>query len=192
MTLSSILLILLHICTLQLIVVSRPTCRLQGDLVESVHNLLRDLGGQFPVHCIEYNVNITFPIPAPPASAANPRQCRQTISLVNESLREAGLIFMTHTVPVGEGGVTWNTKKIERFQELQNRLMEEASCVSTCLSFDGSGVLSPYFSNMSAVLKQPEHAACGWMSLRRDLLRFLKSALHTHTACFTWRSAQRG
>lgn len=34
-----------------------------------------------------------------------------------------------------------------------------------------------------------DSAACGWMALRRDLLRVLKSALDKNNNCFTWRHA---
>ncbi len=43
MTLSSVLLILLHVCSLQQMVVAMPTCQLEGDLVQQAHHLLRDL-----------------------------------------------------------------------------------------------------------------------------------------------------
>ncbi|XP_070780053.1 interferon phi 2 [Enoplosus armatus] len=186
MTLSSVLLVLLQVCSLQLMVVAMPTCQLQGHLVQSAHHLLRDLGGPFPVPCLPYNTNISFPVSAFPAATASHPQCRRALRVVYESLKEAGFIFENNELPVGEGGVTWDDQKLEHFQNLQDRLVEEGSCLS---SGDGAGVLSSYFSNVTAVLQQPESAACGWMALRRDLLWVLKSALQKHDTCFTWRNA---
>lgn len=80
-------------------------------------------------------------------------------------------------------GVTWERKKVQKFRMEQDRLGEEGSCVSTyrfsyppsvlslspsylslsvpltCLSLQlsgvgSSGVLAPYFSNVTAVLQQ--------------------------------------
>ncbi|XP_070837216.1 interferon phi 2 [Chaetodon trifascialis] len=186
MMLSSVLLVFLQVCSLQLTAVAVPTCRLQGKVVQSAHDLLRDLGGKFPDHCRPYNANISFPGSAFPAATASHPKCRQALWVVYESLREAGLIFDDHELPVGEGGVTWDDKKLEDFQNLQHRLLEEGSCLS---SVDTSGVLSPYFSNVTAVLQQQDSAACGWMALRRDLLRVLMSVLHQHHSCLSWGNA---
>ncbi|XP_044037313.1 interferon phi 3 [Siniperca chuatsi] len=188
MTLSSVLLVLLQVCSLQLMVAAMPKCQLQGDLVMSTHHLLRDLGEEFPVHCRVLNTNISFPDSAFPAKTTNHPQCRQALWVVYESLREAGQIFGDHELPVGEGGVTWDNAKLEDFQNLQFRLLEEGSCLSRV---SGSGVLSSYFSNVTAVLQQQESAACGWMALRRDLLRVLATGLQKHCTCFTWRDGHK-
>ncbi|KAE8282654.1 hypothetical protein D5F01_LYC18041 [Larimichthys crocea] len=181
---SSVLLVLLQFYSLKLMVAAMPTCQLEGDLVQSAHHLLRDLGADFPEHCLPYNANISFPSSAFPAATANHPQCHKSLWVVHESLREAGLVFQDNDIPVGEGGVTWNDQKLEDFQNLQYRLVEEGSCLS---SVNGSGVLSSYFSNVTAVLQEQDSAACGWMALRRDLLWVLKSALQKHRTCFTWR-----
>ncbi|KAI3359464.1 hypothetical protein L3Q82_013766, partial [Scortum barcoo] len=132
MTLSSVLLILLQICSLQLMATAKPTCLLQGNLLQSAHHLLRDLGGPFPLHCLPYNVNISFPDSL--LLGANHSQCRRALRVVFESLQRTGVIFEDHELPVGEGGVTWDENKLDDFQNLQYRLLEEGSCVSTCLS----------------------------------------------------------
>ncbi|XP_065820838.1 interferon phi 2 [Labrus bergylta] len=183
MMLSSVLLVVLQLCSLQLIVVSRPTCRLQGDLVKSAHDLLKDLGGAFPARCLPYNANILFPRSALSFNVANHMQCDQVLSVVNESLWEAGKIFED---PEGPFPATWDEQKVARFQGLQDRIVEGASCLS-----GSSDVLTPYFSNVTEILKQQESAACGWKALRRDLVRFLKFTLQTHHTCFIWRSAKR-
>ncbi|XP_054464076.1 interferon phi 3 [Anoplopoma fimbria] len=186
MTLSPVLLVLLQVCSLHLMAVAMPTCQLEGTLVQSAHRLLRDLGGSFPAHCLTYNANISFPDSAFPAANANHMQCRRALWVVYESLQEAEQMFEDHELPVGEGGVTWDHEKFIKFRHLQHRLLEKGSCLS---SVDGSSVLSSYFSNVTAVLQQQDSAACGWMALRRDLLRVLESTLYNHHTCFTWREA---
>ncbi|XP_041673416.1 interferon phi 3 [Cheilinus undulatus] len=180
MMLSSVLIVFLQLCSLQLIVDSRPTCRLQGDLVKSAHDQLRDLGGEFPIHCLPYNANISFPSSAL-TPAANHLQCGRVLSMVNESLWEAGQMFDD---PDATFPTTWDEDKLDLFLSLQDRIMRGASCLSS-----GSSVLTPYFQSVAAVVKQQESSDCGWMALRRDLLLFLKSILQTHHSCFTWRSA---
>ncbi|XP_044188105.1 interferon phi 3 [Thunnus albacares] len=187
MTPSSVLLLLLQLCSLQLMLVAMPTCHLQGTLVQEAHNLLRDLGTPFPVHCLPYNANISFPSSVFPAATANHPQCRRALWVVYESLDKAGPIFNDedHVPPVGKGGVNWDVKKLDDFKNVQDRLQEQGSCLS---DVDTSGVLSPYFGNVTAVIEQ-ENAACGWQALRRDLLWVLKSALQNHHKCFTWSHA---
>ncbi|KAK5856889.1 hypothetical protein PBY51_008451 [Eleginops maclovinus] len=175
----SLLLILLQVCSQLLTAVAMPTCLLNGHVVQSAHHMLRDLGGPFPVSCWPVNVNISFPSSALTAASENHLQCRKALRVVYESLQEAGLIF-EEDLPAG---LTWGEEKLQRFQHLQFRLMEEGECLS---GVDGSVALSAYFSNVTAVLEQQGSAACGWEALRRDLLWILKSALHQHHNCFTW------
>ncbi|XP_026180931.1 interferon alpha-B-like [Mastacembelus armatus] len=183
MMLSSALLILLQLCSLQVMTVAMPRCGLQATVVQTAYNLLKDLGGPFPVHCLQYNANISFPDSAFPATS-NHFQCDQALRVVYESLRGAWLIFNDHDeLP---DGLMWNKDKFDIFHNLQGRLLKEGSCFS---SVGDSGVLSSYFSNVTAVLQQQDSAACGWMALRRDLLRVLMYNLQQHRNCFTKRPA---
>ncbi|KAM7371351.1 hypothetical protein PAMP_008604 [Pampus punctatissimus] len=152
MSLPSVLLLVLQLCSLHLMLVAMPTCHLQGNVVQNAHNLLRDL-------------------------------CRRALGVVYESLRGVGLMFEDHDLPDRDGGVTWDATKLDNFRNLQDRLLEEGSCLSDA---DASAVLSSYFSNVTAVIQQ-DSAACGWLAMRRDLLWVLKSALQNHHHCFTWR-----
>uniref|UniRef100_A0A665WLJ9 Interferon alpha-4-like n=1 Tax=Echeneis naucrates TaxID=173247 RepID=A0A665WLJ9_ECHNA len=179
---STVLCVLLQLCSLQLLVVAMPTCRLLEDVVLNTHHLLRDLGGAFPVQCLKYNINISFPDSAFPASTANHPQCRQALWVVYETLRETQLLFEDFELPVGEGGVSWDRKKLSSFQNLQDRLLEEGSCVSITEYSD--------FKLDQSVHQQDSRcgsAACGWMALRRDVLWVLKTALREHHSCFTRR-----
>uniref|UniRef100_A0A3Q1K0G7 Uncharacterized protein n=1 Tax=Anabas testudineus TaxID=64144 RepID=A0A3Q1K0G7_ANATE len=170
------------LCSLQMMVLSSPVCRLQGVLVQSAHHLLRDLGGPFPVHCVKYNANISFPDSVLTAVAASHAQCHQVLWVLNESLDGARQVFENHSLP--EDGLEWDEVKFDNFQNLQYQLLGEWRCSS---NVESSDVLSSYFKNVTAVLQQQDSAACGWMALRRDLLCVLKSALQQYHSCFTWR-----
>ncbi|KAM8844285.1 interferon phi 3 [Spinachia spinachia] len=187
MTMSSVLLIHLQVFSLHLMAAAMPTCSLEGNMVQSAHHLLRDLVGEFPSYCYQYNANVSFPYSAFPAAKASPIQCRRVLWVVYESLREAQQIFEGHDLPVEKEGVSLDDQKFINFQHLQHRLLENGSCLS---SVDGSVVLSSYFSNVTAVLQQQESAACGWKALLRDLLWVLESPLLKQENCFTWRKSQ--
>ncbi|XP_042361274.1 interferon phi 2 [Plectropomus leopardus] len=186
MSVSSVLLVLLQVCSLHLMAVAKPTCRLEGDLIQNAHNLLRDLGGPFPVHCLSLNANVSFPRSLLPAPPANQPQCHQASWVVYESLQEAENIF--DELPVPEGGATKDAENFTKFQHLQSRLVEQGTCLS---AGNGSDVLSSYFSKLTAALQQQDSAACGWKALWRDLQWVLKSALQKpYRTCFTWRDPE--
>ncbi|KAK2833969.1 hypothetical protein Q5P01_017858 [Channa striata] len=167
-------------------VVTMPTCTVPGTVVQSAHHLLRDMGGAFPVHCVQYNANISFPDSAFPASAAERPECRQALCVVYKFLEGAGKVFGAQDLTVREGGLNWDEEKLDNFQNLQYRLLQDGKCLSSVDSLD---VFSSYFNNVTAVLQQQESATCGWMALRRDLLWVLKSALQKYHNCFTWPKA---
>ncbi|KAM7387666.1 hypothetical protein PAMA_010010 [Pampus argenteus] len=153
----SVLLLVLQLCSLHLMLVAMPTCHLQGNVVQTAHNLLRDLGAPFPVHCLQYNINVSFPGSAFPAATVDHPQCRRALGVVYESLRGVGLMFEDHDLPEREGGVTWDATKLDNFRNLQDRLLDKGSCLS---DVDASAVLSSYFSNVTAVVQQ-----CGvWLA----------------------------
>ncbi|XP_029913695.1 interferon alpha-1-like [Myripristis murdjan] len=175
-------LLLLQLLSLVLMVVAMPTCQLRGNVVQEAHNLLRDMGGPLPVHCLQYNSVVSFPSSALPAGSGRP-QCRRTLWVVYETLKGAGQVFEDNEVPVGEGGVSWDSQKLDNFQNLLYRLVEDGSCLSRV---NGSEVLSSYFSNLTSVLQQQGSAGCGWLLLRRDLLLALRSGLQQHhLSCFS-------
>ncbi|XP_037544515.1 interferon phi 3 [Nematolebias whitei] len=183
---SSVLLVFLQLCCFQTMLVSRPTCKLSGWVVQNTHNLLRDLGEPFPVQCRQYNSKILFPDSALSDVSANHRQCRWTSLVVYESLRGAELMFTENELPEGEDELTWNKQKLDNYLNLQNRLVEDHQCLNTT---EASGVLAPYFSNVTAVVEQQDSASCGWEALRRDVLWVLKFTLRKHHSCFNWTKA---
>ncbi|CAB1425264.1 unnamed protein product [Pleuronectes platessa] len=179
----SVLLVFLQLSSFQLVVVSMPPCTLKANVAEEAHRQLRDLGAPFPSHCLQYNVNISFPDTAFPAGPASPSKCRRALWVVFESLRGTKLIIEDNESPVGEGGAMWDEEKFSTFQILQHRLLSDGGCLSMVAA--DPDVFSSYFSNVTDVLQQQDRAACGWMALRRDVLRVLKIALRKHHSCFT-------
>uniref|UniRef100_A0A667WUD0 Uncharacterized protein n=1 Tax=Myripristis murdjan TaxID=586833 RepID=A0A667WUD0_9TELE len=176
-------LLLLQLLSLVLMVVAMPTCQLRGNVVQEAHNLLRDMGGPLPVHCLQYNSVVSFPSSALPAGSGRP-QCRRTLWVVYETLKGAGQVFEDNEVPVGEGGVSWDSQKLDNFQNLLYRLVEDGSCVSTNQSISHSGQCTNQWG-WGCVLWQGS-AGCGWLLLRRDLLLALRSGLQQHhLSCFS-------
>ncbi|XP_029015149.3 interferon phi 2 [Betta splendens] len=182
----SVLFIILQLCGLPMSVVNSPVCSLQGILLESSHHLLRDVGGPFPVPCVQYNANISFPKSVLRAATDNLSECRQVSWLVFESLQGAWNVFEDYNVTFGEDGLNWNEVNFDNFQNLQYQVLEDGSCLS---GFRSSHLLSLYFDDVRTVLQQGS-AACGWEALRRDLLWVLKIALQKYHTCFTWRQAK--
>uniref|UniRef100_A0A3Q2PBK9 Uncharacterized protein n=1 Tax=Fundulus heteroclitus TaxID=8078 RepID=A0A3Q2PBK9_FUNHE len=202
---SSVLFFLLQLCCLQMMLVSMPTCKLPGKVVKKTHDLLHDLGGQFPAHCLEDNSSIHFPDSVLSAPSTRHNQCRWMSLVVYECLQRAGLIFADYELPEGEDGVSWSMLKLDHYLNVQDRLVEDHRCVSTntrtrtkCrlgqTKLDwgfglASGALSPYFSNVTTVVDQQVGSACGWEILRSDLLRVLRIALVNNRGCFNWTRA---
>uniref|UniRef100_A0A3B5RA26 Uncharacterized protein n=1 Tax=Xiphophorus maculatus TaxID=8083 RepID=A0A3B5RA26_XIPMA len=174
---TSVLLFLLQLCCLQMMLVSMPTCKLPGKMVRDTHNLydLTQTSSQSQSWVL---LSLTV---------IGSLQCRWSSLVVYECLREANLIFTEYDVPEGDGGLTWSQQKLEDYQNLQDRLVEENQCVSIRAS--ASAVLSPFFRNVTAVVEQQDGSACGWEILRSDLLQVLKLALHKHHGCFNWTRA---
>nr|QMT27587.1 interferon c [Oreochromis niloticus] len=183
---SIILLILLPLFGLQMMLVAKPTpqcCPLTGNVVKEAHHLLKTMGEpKFPLHCRPVNANISFPDSTLPTTAANRSQCPRVLWVVYKSLEGMWLTYEEHELPVGDGGVNWDEKKLDDFFNLQYRLQDEGRCLPS--DVEASGLLSSYFSNVTAVIEQQDSAACGWEALRRDVIWVLKSTQQIHRSCF--------
>ncbi|TWW54456.1 interferon phi 2 [Takifugu flavidus] len=165
------------------LVVAMPTCRLEGHLVQLAHDLLQNLGENISVHCLPYNANMSFPESVLTGANKSSLQCHKALWVVSESLRGAAQI-MEDSIPFREGGEPWNKNTFSDFQNLQYQILDQGQCLTYK---DTTGVLASYFTNMTTIIQQEDIAFCGWMFLRRDLLRVLKSTLQKHDTCFTWR-----
>uniref|UniRef100_A0A3P9P8H7 Uncharacterized protein n=1 Tax=Poecilia reticulata TaxID=8081 RepID=A0A3P9P8H7_POERE len=178
---TSVLLFLLQLCCLQMMLVSMPTCKLPGKMVRHTHDLLEDMGPRLPTQCHQLSSDIHLPDSVLSDASTKHSKCRWSSLVVYECLREANLIFMEYDLPEEEGGLTWSEQKLENYQNLQYRLVEEHQCVSIRTSTDwtqanqtwdsvspisnwgfylqlntteASAVLSPFFRNVTAVVEQ--------------------------------------
>ncbi|XP_054615022.1 uncharacterized protein LOC129170911 [Dunckerocampus dactyliophorus] len=175
--------IILQFGGLTLTAVTAPACRPPGHVVLEAHRLLSDLGASFSVHCLPYNAHVSFPRAALANRTANGTQCGRALRTLYESLQGAEQVFEDNDIAEGQGGVRWDRQKLDTFQNLQNRLLVEGSCMS---ALGDSAGLSSYFRNVSALVHQQDSAPCGWLALRRDLLWLLKLLLQKHRNCFSW------
>ncbi|XP_053706683.1 uncharacterized protein LOC128750527 [Synchiropus splendidus] len=168
-------LILLHLCTLQILVASHPACWLPGHLVLKAHNQLHALGS-FPLHCLPFNSNMSFP----DMNLTRPsvHQCQRVSLLVHRSLEGAEKVFRNVT----PGLDIWNSQKFHEFQLTNHRLLKEGKCLPG--DFSSGPLLDSYLANVTLNLLQPDKAHCAWSALRRDLYRVLNSALRHHHRCF--------
>uniref|UniRef100_A0A3B4ASG6 Uncharacterized protein n=1 Tax=Periophthalmus magnuspinnatus TaxID=409849 RepID=A0A3B4ASG6_9GOBI len=108
------------------------------------------------------------------------QECPSALRLVHEVLQGVGLVFDEQEPNLGVGGVLWDEKKLDDFQNLLYQVLDYP-----CLSQMGSsGVLDQYFSDVTALIQQ--QGACGWYILRRDLLWILKTSLRKHHHCYRW------
>lgn len=103
---SSVLFVFLQLCCFQMMLLSRPVCKLPGLVVQNAHNHLRDLvgptvltqpplpvcasvhellpvlqGGDFPAQCQRYNNIIIFPDSALTEVPANHHQVNLSFHL---------------------------------------------------------------------------------------------------------------
>ncbi|KAM9783960.1 interferon alpha-1-like [Syngnathus typhle] len=177
----AVVVLCLQLCSVNVMTAAVPACKIPGHVVMEAHNLLRDLGTLFPVHCLPYNINATFPR----AAIANSTQCHQALRALHHSLQAAEQVFEDYDIPLGEGGLAWDHRKLDDFQNLQHRLLHRDGCLPATAATPDLG-FTAYFGNVSTLLQQQDSATCGWSMLRRDVLWALKTALRRHHSCFNW------
>ncbi|KAJ0000883.1 hypothetical protein NQD34_005903 [Periophthalmus magnuspinnatus] len=149
-------------------------CSPPGETLLETLSLIRNVGSTFPSECHSFNVTL------PQNISANQGQCPSALRLVHEVLQGVGLVFDEQEPNLGVGGVLWDEKKLDDFQNLLYQVLDYP-----CLSQMGSsGVLDQYFSDVTALIQQ--QGACGWYILRRDLLWILKTSLRKHHHCYRW------
>lgn len=107
-------------------------------------------------------------------------QCYKALWVMSKCLEGAAQIMMDN-VPFGEGGKPWNRNMFLNFQNIQYQILDQAQCVSTCLSIllpdvvclltclfvdhssiqltynDTSDVLASYFTNVATIIQQQVH-----------------------------------
>ncbi|XP_062386868.1 interferon alpha-1/13-like [Sardina pilchardus] len=148
------------------------TCRLQGALIKTVHDLLENMGGRFPLECLDHNVQLTFP-----ASAFN-RTAQVNVGMekaTHEVLRHIDIVFENDTMPL-----IWDQRKLDGFRNIVYRLVEESECVLNKSQpiqeddfTDRKIALDAYFKDISDNLQQKEFSVCAWEVARKEILRTL-------------------
>ncbi|CAK6981978.1 interferon alpha-G-like [Scomber scombrus] len=131
MTSPRLLVLFLQLCSLQLMLVAMPTCLLNEPRTQKAHVLLGKMGPPFPVECLPYNANISFPVSAFPAATANHQQCRQVLGVVYEALNKTFNLFDDLNSPE-EPPVSWDGAHLGNFMNLQFQLMGQ---YNNCCSF---------------------------------------------------------
>uniref|UniRef100_A0A4W5LQR4 Uncharacterized protein n=1 Tax=Hucho hucho TaxID=62062 RepID=A0A4W5LQR4_9TELE len=156
------------LCLAQVCSMPMP-CQLQRHLVGTTHSLLRDMGGNFPLECLQDNkVFIVFPATAFSTSGP-PRLSSSGAKAIYETLKNIDSLFGTEDLPT-----MWDQQKLEYFQNIIYRQMEESKCmigsVDTRDYLVRAKVLNTYFRNIAAVLKEKNFSYCAWEVVRKELL----------------------
>uniref|UniRef100_A0A4W5N9G8 Uncharacterized protein n=1 Tax=Hucho hucho TaxID=62062 RepID=A0A4W5N9G8_9TELE len=135
-----------------------------GELNDRSINLLSDMGGLFPLMCVEENVEQMFP------EDLYKNTKGEDVSVVAlETMRYVEQLYNNSLM-----SVTWNKAKLNLFQNVIYRQVQNLElCVVGGVwesSGDGGSVaLKTYFNKLNAVLKEKEHSACAWEIVRKEV-----------------------
>nr|XP_046185838.1 interferon alpha-H-like [Oncorhynchus gorbuscha] len=201
------------LCLAQVVSMPMP-CQLQRHLVGTTYNLLRDMGGHFPLECLQENVFMAFPATAF-ASSREPHFSSSAAKAIYETLKNIDTLFGTDELPT-----MWDQQKLEYFQNIIYRQIEETECmmgrvdtrdylirskmlntyfrnIADVLKEKMSSVdtsdypiraegLKTYFVNIAAVLKENNFTYCTWEVVRKELLYTLEFILIHHSDSLLW------
>ncbi|XP_055799451.1 interferon beta-like [Salvelinus fontinalis] len=157
-------------------------CHLQGQLVRITHNLLRDMGGHFPLECLQENVFMAFPATA---SSGASQLSSSGATAIYETLKNIDTLFGADDLPT-----KWDQQKLENFQNIVYRQIEESKCMMVSVDtsdylFRAEG-LKTYFGNIAAVLKEKNFSYCAWEVVRKELLYTLQFILEHNSDSLLW------
>ncbi|XP_055008488.1 interferon phi 2 [Boleophthalmus pectinirostris] len=154
----------------------KDRCSPPGETLVETLSLLRNVGSAFPSEC--HSANVTLPRNI----SANHVQCSPALRLVHELLRGVGLVFDEQEPSLGMGGVLWDERKLDDFQNLLYQVLDHPCFLQ--MNSDSSGILDQYFSDITTLIQRQD--VCGWYVLRRDLLWTLRTSLRKHHVCYSW------
>uniref|UniRef100_A0A673Y5U6 Uncharacterized protein n=1 Tax=Salmo trutta TaxID=8032 RepID=A0A673Y5U6_SALTR len=164
------------LCLVQVFSMPMP-CHLQGQLVRTTHDLLRDMGGHFPMECLQDNVFIEFPATAFLSSSG--------AKAIYETLKNIDTLFGTDELPT-----MWDQQKLEYFQNIVYRQIEESKCMMSSVDTSDYPIraegLKTYFGNIAAVLKEKNISYCAWEVVRKELLYTLEFILKHNSDSLLW------
>ncbi|CAB1341539.1 unnamed protein product [Coregonus sp. 'balchen'] len=162
------------LCLAQVCSMPMP-CHLQGQLVRTTHNLLRDMGGHFPLECLQQNVFLAFPAAAFATSGA-PQLSSSGAKAIYDTLKNIDSLFGADDLPT-----KWDQQKLENFQNIIYRQIEESKCMMGSVDTSDYPIraegLKTYFGKIAAVLKEKNFSYCAWEVVRKELLYTLQFIL---------------
>ncbi|XP_055752699.1 interferon alpha-6-like [Salvelinus fontinalis] len=171
------------LCLVQVFSMPMP-CQLQGQLVRTTHNLLRDMGGHFPLECLQENVVMSFPATAFAASGA-PQLSSSGAKAIYETLKNIDTLFGADEMPT-----MWDQQKLEYFQNIIYRQIEESKCMMGSVDTSDYPIraegLKTYFGNIAASLKEKNFSYCAWEVVRKELLYTLEFILKHNSDSLLW------
>uniref|UniRef100_A0A6Q2YHJ4 Uncharacterized protein n=1 Tax=Esox lucius TaxID=8010 RepID=A0A6Q2YHJ4_ESOLU len=161
---------------------SMPTpCHIQGTLLESAKDLLRDMGGHFPSECLQDKVNITFPA----------RLSGSGAKTIYEILKNIDSLFGAEDLPT-----KWDQQKLDNFQNIIHTQIDHSKCVSgyayrlkhlrSITACVRAVALKTYFGNIEAALKEKKFSYCAWEVVRKQVLETLIFILTKNSNCLLW------
>uniref|UniRef100_A0A8C7DIB2 Interferon alpha-3-like n=1 Tax=Oncorhynchus kisutch TaxID=8019 RepID=A0A8C7DIB2_ONCKI len=169
------------LCLAQVFSMPMP-CKLQRHLLGTTYILLRDMGGHFPLECLQENVIMAFPATA---FASSGEQLYDAIYSIYETLKNIDTLFVTDELPT-----MWDQQKFEYFQNIIYRQIEESECmmgsVDTRDYLIRAKMLNNYFRNIAAGLKEKNFTYCAWEVVRKELLYTLEFILIHHSDSLLW------
>ncbi|CAL9693911.1 unnamed protein product [Knipowitschia caucasica] len=149
-------------------------CLLPGKTIQQTLSLLRNVGSLYSSECLNLNVSV------PRNISTNHSTCSSVQRLVQAALQGAGHVFDNNEPNLGVGGVLWDDRKLDDFQNLLYQVLEHP-CMSR---LNSSGILDQYYSDITELIQRQD--PCGWLALRTDLMRILRTSLFKHHHCFSW------
>uniref|UniRef100_A0A3P8YBC9 Uncharacterized protein n=1 Tax=Esox lucius TaxID=8010 RepID=A0A3P8YBC9_ESOLU len=156
------------------------TCHIQETLMESAKDLLRDMGGHFPLECLQGKVNITFPAPAYATSSTPTVSGSADFIAIYETLKNIELLFGAEDLPT-----KWDQQKLDNFQNIIYTQIDHSNCVSGYAYSDypvRAAALKTYFGNIEAALKE-KFSYCAWEVVRKQVLETLIFILTKNSDC---------
>ncbi|XP_048706920.2 interferon beta [Caretta caretta] len=120
--------------------------------------LLQNMGGKFPLECLEDKTAFQFP-----EKILKPKFLQQAQMSVHEILQQLFGIFCRNLSQTG-----WERRKVERFL---NGLALQTERLEACLhTKGGSNILrlKKYFQRIQDFLKEKKYSTCAWEIVREE------------------------
>ncbi|XP_035263013.1 interferon alpha-7-like [Anguilla rostrata] len=166
------------------------TCQLDGNLIRTSHNLLKDAGGHFPLQCIKENVLIMFPSSAFESNGTIEQETGVKMAIY-ETLRSLSLVLEDGDLPT-----KWDEKIMDDFQNIVYRQVDSFSkCtmsskpndvdMNTDFS-DRATALKSYFDKITSLLQEKSFSFCAWEIVRKELVRTLHFILDHRSDMLRW------